>query len=308
MKKIYVLLPVHNRVETTARFLKCLAAQTYKNYHLVVVDDGSRDGTVIAVSSIVPGSTVIRGGGELWWGGSLHRGYQWLRSSPVSADDIVLMINDDTEFAPDFFEKAVSILDKNPRTLLLAACHSRSSGEFIRGGVRVDYRKWDWKFVKPDSSEEINCLATRGLFMSASDLFAIGGFHPLLLPHYHSDYEFTMRAYRLGFKLVVDPALKLFINEGVVGYHDLKEENFGRFLSKFFSKKSVSNPAYMVSFVILACPWPWKAINVLRVLKGTAVVLIKRFFKYSCLNNSRITLAEAPSRLAVGSSAKSILG
>lgn len=278
MRKIYILLPVHNRVETTARFLKCLAAQTYKNFHLVVVDDGSRDGTARSVAALAPGATVISGDGNLWWGGSLHEGYNWLRSSPVCADDIVATMNDDTEIAPDFLEKCAAFLENNPRTLLLAACHSRSTGEFIRGGVRVDYRRWDWKFVEPEAAEEINCLATRGLFMRAGDMFEIGGFHPVLLPHYHSDYEYTMRARRLGFRLAVDPDIRLFINEGVVGYHRLETDRFWPFVKKFFSKKSVSNPVYMISFILLACPWPWKAVNVLRVLKGTAVTLFKKLF------------------------------
>jgi glycosyltransferase involved in cell wall biosynthesis len=41
MKKVYILLPVHNRKEVTQSFIKCLNAQSVKDFHLVLIDDGS---------------------------------------------------------------------------------------------------------------------------------------------------------------------------------------------------------------------------------------------------------------------------
>ena len=50
---IYILLPVHNRVEITTRFCECLLLQSYANYKLILIDDGSTDGTADVVKSIV---------------------------------------------------------------------------------------------------------------------------------------------------------------------------------------------------------------------------------------------------------------
>jgi GT2 family glycosyltransferase len=100
---IYILLPVHDRCEITRRFIVCLKAQTYLNYHLILIDDGSTDGTAEMVGEMIPLLTILRGKGDWWWAGSLQRGYEWLKSnSEVSSQDCVLIINDDTEFESDF--------------------------------------------------------------------------------------------------------------------------------------------------------------------------------------------------------------
>ena len=76
MKKcIYILLPVHNRREITRDFIDCLVAQTWQNYHLVLIDDGSTDGTDQMVREQVENLTVIRGKGEWWWAGCLQQGF-----------------------------------------------------------------------------------------------------------------------------------------------------------------------------------------------------------------------------------------
>ncbi|MCK5537931.1 MAG: glycosyltransferase family 2 protein, partial [Bacteroidales bacterium] len=38
---IYIILPVHNRKKITEKFIKCLVKQTYQDFKLILVDDGS---------------------------------------------------------------------------------------------------------------------------------------------------------------------------------------------------------------------------------------------------------------------------
>ena len=95
MSKIYILLPVHNRKEITRGFIECLKTQTFQDYHLVLIDDGSNDGTAVMVKEHIPSATVLRGTGDWWWAGSLQQGIEWLRQQKVHDDDAVLMINDD---------------------------------------------------------------------------------------------------------------------------------------------------------------------------------------------------------------------
>ncbi|MEO8935379.1 MAG: glycosyltransferase, partial [Burkholderiaceae bacterium] len=72
MSKIYILLPVHSRRALTERFIRCLQAQTYTDFHVVLIDDGSTDGTAEMVAALLPGRlTILTGTGDWWWGGSL---------------------------------------------------------------------------------------------------------------------------------------------------------------------------------------------------------------------------------------------
>ena len=81
MDKVYIILPVCNRRNITQKFVECLKSQTYTNYHLILVDDGSIDGTEEMVRSQIESLTVIKGNGNWWWAGGLQQGVDWLKES-----------------------------------------------------------------------------------------------------------------------------------------------------------------------------------------------------------------------------------
>jgi GT2 family glycosyltransferase len=271
-EEIHILLPVHNRREITRRFIQCLKQQTYRNYHLILIDDGSTDGTDEMVRTEIKTATILKGHGNWWWAGSLQQGYLWLKTH-TSRDNIVLIINDDTEFGPDFIEKGVTLLKVKEQTLLLAQCFNRSTNALIDSGVHVDWRKFTFELAA--SPEQINCLSTRGLFLRVSDFFRIGGFYPRLLPHYLSDYEFTIRARRKGLRLCTDLGLKLWLDDAATGYRQVTYTNLNDFLKSYYSIKSALNPFQWSVFIALACPWQWKLISWLRIWKGTSVEFVK---------------------------------
>jgi GT2 family glycosyltransferase len=260
---VFILLPVYNRYAITSRFTESLKNQTYQNFHLLLIDDGSTDGTAEMVRERLQSVTVIRGNGNWWWAGCLQEGFMWLRIQKLDANDIVLIINDDTEFEPTFLENAVKLIENKNKTLLLAECYDRKDGKLIDGGIKLDWSLL--KFGKPDNAHEINCLSTRGLFLKAKDFIQIGGFYPKLLPHYLSDYEFTIRAKRKGYKLLVDSKLKLNLDLNATGFHSFDKRPSLQLIRKYFSKKSASSPLSWTAFIVLACPWKWKIINIFRI-------------------------------------------
>ena len=262
--KIYILLPIHNRREITRRFIECLKEQTYRQYQLVLIDDGSTDGTAEMVREQVRSLTVITGNGHWWWAGSLQQGYQWLRAQNPPLTDVVLIINDDIEFDPDFLQKAVIALHDNPRTFLLSQCYSRTTGQWIEAGIHVDWRRFSFEHASKE--KPVNCMSTRGLFFRVEDFYTVGGFHPRLLPHYLSDYEFTIRADRKGMKLVTDPSVKIRLDESTTGYNRVETGSFLRSVKTIFSRKSAINPITFSVFVALACPWPWKPLSWFRIM------------------------------------------
>ncbi len=264
---LYILLPVHNRIELTRRFIKCLAAQTYRSYHLILLDDGSSDGTAEMVRERIRPLTVITGNGNWWWAGALQEGYRWLRARRPTTD-LVLIINDDTEFEIDFLERAVAFLRDRSKTFLLAQAYAREDGILVDAGTHVDWRRFT--FERASESRPVNCLSTRGLFFRVGDFVSVGGFRPRLLPHYLSDYEFTIRARRRGMLLATDPSVRLRTDPAATGWHDVSGGSLAGSLKKVFSVKSAINPLALSIFVALACPWRWKAACWIRIAARSA--------------------------------------
>lgn len=244
---LYILTAVHNRYEITKEFINNLKKQTFQDYTLVLVDDGSTDGTEDMVKENMPDSVILKGDGNLWWGGGLHKGYKWLKKN-AKKDDIVLICNDDTYYEENFLEKGVILLGEQDSYVLTACGYSVRSGNLIDGAVMFNYSTGTSIVLEP--GKEGNCASTRSIFIPWEVFKKTGGFHPILLPHYASDYEFTMRMYRKGFKIKSDAELCYKYDEETTGIKDKSKLT----LKKIFSKRSMFNPIYKISFILLATP------------------------------------------------------
>jgi GT2 family glycosyltransferase len=270
--RVYVLAPVHNRRLITEHMIRCLLNQTYTNWHLVLIDDGSTDGTSEMASQFVPSLTILRGKGNWWWAGSLQQGYRWLKKNGVMSDDVILILNDDTDFDAEFIAQGLAAL--RPQGLLLAQLYSRQAG-FIESGVR-----WDWEELSCKSAkdlEQVNCFSTRGLFHRFDDMLKIGGFRPWLMPHYFSDYEYTMRAHRKGIALLSSPEVRLFYDEASTGIRSHEQGAFWTVMRRYFSMRAVANPIFFSIFILLACPRRYVPINLWRVFKDFCRTVAKAF-------------------------------
>jgi GT2 family glycosyltransferase len=270
---IHVLLPVHNRRSLTERFVRCLTEQTDQGFHLVLIDDGSTDGTAEAVRAAIPTATIIRGRGTWWWAGSLQRGREWLLGQAVDRQDLVLIANDDTTFGPELLARARSVMAASPRTLLLAAPRGPAGQPAPGAGVRIDWSKLS---LEPaDGPDDADCFPTRGLFLRATDFLALGPFHTILLPHYLSDYEFTLRASRRGYRLTSDQSVWLEKNEEATGIRNRDLSSVGAYLRSVLTIKATKNPVYWSSFVLLASPRRYLVQNLFRVWRRFAVGLLR---------------------------------
>jgi GT2 family glycosyltransferase len=153
----------------------------------------------------------------------------------------------------------------------------------LEEGVHADLKRL--RFEPSLTRDDTNCLSTRGLFLRISDFFEIGGFFPKLLPHYLSDYEFTIRAHRKGMRLMTDPSLKVWADEHATGHHRFTGMPLRNLLKKYFSKKSSANTFAWTAFVVLSCPWPWKIINLFKVWAYAVYNIISQWSSEGCPEN-----------------------
>jgi len=188
------------------------------------------------------------------------------------------MINDDVTFEPDFLANAVSELANNPRVLLLAKAFEKERRHIIETGLVADLTQLSFRAAAP--GEEINCMTTRGLFLRLRDMKTIGGFYPKILPHYFSDYEYTIRA-KKGLNLITRDSVALYQNNATTGYHTFNELKLPVFLNRYFSKRSLLNPIYRSVFVLFVVPkksilgtlarvWYWSARDVCQQFRTSA--------------------------------------
>jgi GT2 family glycosyltransferase len=176
---------------------------------------------------------------------------------------MVLLANDDIIFDAAFIEQAVKALRQKPHSLIGAQLRDPASGEVHESGVHADLRRFVFRVAETPS--QINCLSTRALMLRWADMRRIGGFHPRVLPHYWADYEYTIRAHRIGLCCFTNRDVVVTADLNATGYRDLDALVGWRFMRQLFSIKTPLNPLYRTSFAILASSGVWKLVNLLNV-------------------------------------------
>ena len=109
--RVTVLMASFNRRRQTLRCLESLLRPGGQaRLRVVLVDDGSSDGTAEAVASAYPEVTVVAGGGDLYWAGGMRLAAEHADETPF---DYLLWLNDDVSIA----EGAVDALVTTERRL-----------------------------------------------------------------------------------------------------------------------------------------------------------------------------------------------
>jgi GT2 family glycosyltransferase len=110
-KEVVVVVLSWNGREDTLACVDSLARSRGPRLHVVVVDNGSSDGTVAAVRAGHPGVTVIENGTNLGFAEGNNVG---LRAARETGADYVLLLNNDTIVAPDSIAQLVAAGERLP--------------------------------------------------------------------------------------------------------------------------------------------------------------------------------------------------
>ena len=78
---LYLVIPVFNRLPFTRTCLQALRQQTHTGFKIIVVDDGSTDGTALVLAREFPEVEVLIGSGNLFWTAAVNLGIRQARHS-----------------------------------------------------------------------------------------------------------------------------------------------------------------------------------------------------------------------------------
>jgi GT2 family glycosyltransferase len=103
------VVPTRDTRALTLRCLETAAPLAARGAELVVVDDGSRDGTAEAVRARFPGAVVLVNAQTRGFGGSANRGLV------AAQGEVLLLLNSDTEVDPATVPLVLEAFEREPR-------------------------------------------------------------------------------------------------------------------------------------------------------------------------------------------------
>ncbi|MEJ2069748.1 MAG: glycosyltransferase [Syntrophobacterales bacterium] len=195
MPLVSIIIPTYNRAAWVKEAAASVRAQTFRDYELLVVDDGSTDATL---------EVLVSSGGHLKMLRSEHRqGVSTARNLGAAAarGDWLAFLDSDDLWRPDKLARQVEYLKSHQD---LAICQTEEI--WIRNGVRVNpprtHRKAGGDIFLPSL---MRCMVSPSAVMLHRRLFmALGGFDETLPAA--EDYDLWLRAaWREPVGLVPEP-------------------------------------------------------------------------------------------------------
>jgi GT2 family glycosyltransferase len=248
---IYICIPIYNKKNYTLQCLESIKKQTYPHYRVLVCDDGSTDESYEHISRGYPEVILLRGDGNLWWAGATNAAVRKAMES-ARVNDFIYTLNNDTELFPNTLKNLVESSKRFPDSIIgtvnlfedeadrIEPSAFQAAGKGFFSGI---YRKVnDWGEPLHDRSDvvEVDSLSGKGVLIPISVFQKIGLYHSQLLPHYHSDTEFTVRAKKSGFHIYLDYHSRLKSHQHSSGIGTITSEPSIRdFVDSFSSVRSV---------------------------------------------------------------------
>ncbi len=204
----YIVIPVHNRKVTTLNCLQHLQTNgDLQRYQVVIVDDGSTDGTADAVRAAYPEVVILQGDGTLWWTGGTAMGMEYAYRQGAK---FIIWMNDDCMPLPGTLPGLVDFMQAHPNALAAPACYA---GELNESTIQHNgFQNRRGCAAKPGERLEVDGMSGWCVGMPATVVSQVGLPDTQRFPHYSGDDMYTLRATRAGFKayLIGDLPLVLF--------------------------------------------------------------------------------------------------
>lgn len=210
-----IIIPVHNRKFLLQNLLEQIYEQIDRyegdldNLFVIVVDDGSTDGTSEFIRVNFPQVCLVRGNGSLWWTGAIVKGMEYAIAR-LDADYFV-WLNDDLSLDPNFISQLIQINN------------SSEYKETIVGGIVTDKAHPEWvvysglkkgkpirhlSYFSAKSELETETISGNIVIIPRTIVDRVGFPNAQKFPHYGGDYEFIREVKQKGFKTILSSQLK----------------------------------------------------------------------------------------------------
>jgi glycosyltransferase involved in cell wall biosynthesis len=136
MKLISVIIPTYNRDKVILRAIESVLKQTYLNFEIIIIDDGSTDKTELLLNNLVSKN-------QIQYYKTENLGVSHARNLGVSksSGDWIAFLDSDDEWLPHKLQTQIEYLETNPHLQIVYGQEI-----WMRNGLRVNQKKIHQKY------------------------------------------------------------------------------------------------------------------------------------------------------------------
>lgn len=256
---IYIVTPVFNRKEFTKNYLTALEKQTNKDFKIIIIDDGSTDGTAEMIKQEFPNVILLEEKGDLWWAEATNIGVKYAIKENAK---YIMTLNDDTLPFDNYIENIYKGIAKEPNALHGAFAIDILNNEPIFGGEILNWKTGKYEDIlstipknEQNGLKEVNIFPGRGLLIPAKVFEDIGFYDSKNFPQTVADLDFTCRTYSKGYKIFCNYDAKIGIyTEESGGVALVKNRSWGNYYNHLFSMRGGGNLKWFAIFTFKNAP------------------------------------------------------
>ncbi|HZU20855.1 MAG TPA: glycosyltransferase family 2 protein [Gaiellaceae bacterium] len=259
-----VVIPTFNARSLLSETLEHLAAQTVE-HDVVVVDNGSSDGTAALVAERFPYVRLVALDRNLGFGRAVNRGVEEVET------DVLVLINNDVLCAPDFLERLLAPLEQDGVGMAAGVLLQYDRPHLVdSAGIELDrtLRSWDMLWNRPvgelaRAAEPVGPCGGAAAYLTEA-FREVGGFDEAFFA-YWEDVDLALRLRLAGHRCRRAPDARALHRHGqTVGAASPRQrrlEAFGRgyVLSRY--RVAGHSPATRAAIALL--DWPVLAVHLL---------------------------------------------
>ncbi len=214
--RVIVVVLNWNGREDTLECLDSLSRVDYQEFTVLVVDNGSTDGSEEAIREAFPQYPLLQTGANLGFAGGNNAGIRWALER--GADHVVLL-NNDTVVDPDFLGPLVEMADADPKVGIVGSsiAYEEEPGRlWAYGGGFFDISTgWVRHLQKPVGREDLRASGHRQFYVTGctmllrrSLLEEVGALDETYF-HFCEDVDLCLRAKAQGYEVAVAESSRL---------------------------------------------------------------------------------------------------
>ena len=287
-----VVIPVHGGLPLTVQCLDSLRECDPLPVMVIVVDDGSPDETAAHLAAHYPDVQLVRGDGNLWWGGAINAGCAY--ALEAGARRLILLNNDNVALSRNLLTDLVRLVDERGGCVGATVLMETKDGriEILASGGTLDWRRGGTKlrqsgspFTESGTVSECEWLPGMALAFSAETFHALGGIHARSFPQSRGDADFTLRARSHGYPCSVSAKCWIVNDRTQVPFGFARRLGFADLGRGLVIRNSNYQLRSTLLFFLRHCPARW--------LVPSLLSFYARYL-YAWLKTRRIPAVESP--------------
>ncbi|MCI4624572.1 MAG: glycosyltransferase [Candidatus Magnetoovum sp. WYHC-5] len=196
--KASVIIPAYNAQKTIGMCLDALMKQTYTDYEVIVIDDGSSDNTASIVNAYPVRYVRQENSGPAC---ARNRGVS------LSSGEVILFTDSDCIPSQNWISEMVSVFEADPEVVAIKGVYKTNQSQLIARFAQAEFEE---RYDICQKSKTISMVDTYSAAYKKDIFTTAGGFDESFPTANNEDTELSYKMSSKGYKMVFNPKVVVY--------------------------------------------------------------------------------------------------